>query len=129
MPGASEEAEGLGLLFLGGVGEGWPRRGVGEEAGDELIGELVEGEVNLRLKQGEGGEVGGEVSLVPVSFVEPRVPRRKLVHRFRAALQLGGVDSSGFNFIVSATHGQAEVDQTVAAFDEALALPQEEGAL
>ena len=54
---------------------------------------------------------------------------RKLVFRFRAAMQLGGADPSGFNFIVSATHGQAEIDQTVAAFDNALALLTEEGAL
>jgi glutamate-1-semialdehyde 2,1-aminomutase len=80
-------------------------------------------------RRGVAGQVGGEVSLVPVSFAESQVPRRTLVHRFRAALQLGGVDSSGFNFIVSATHGQAEVDQTVAAFDDALAMLQEEGAL
>jgi glutamate-1-semialdehyde 2,1-aminomutase len=80
-------------------------------------------------RRGVAGVVGGEVSLAPVSFAEPRVPQRKLVHRFRAALQLGGVDSSGFNFIVSATHGPAEVDQTVAAFDDALAMLQEEGAL
>jgi hypothetical protein len=53
----------------------------------------------------------------------------KLLHRFRAAMQLGGVDPSGFNFIVSATHGQAEVDQTVEAFDNALRMLQEEGSL
>lgn len=75
------------------------------------------------------GKVGGPVSLAPVSFTAPNIPMNKLLHRFRAAMQLGGVDPSGFNFIVSATHGQAEVDQTVEAFDNALRMLQEEGSL
>ena len=75
------------------------------------------------------GKVGGPVSLAPVSFTAPKIPMNKLLHRFRAAMQLGGVDPSGFNFIVSATHGQAEVDQTVEAFDNALRMLQEEGSL
>ena len=57
------------------------------------------------------------------------MPKGKLVHRLRAALQLGGVDSSGMNFIVSAVHGQREVDQTVAAFDGALGMLKEEDSL
>lgn len=75
------------------------------------------------------GKAGGVVSLVPVTFKSTKTPLKKLVYRFRAALQLGGVDPSGFNFIVSATHGQAEVDQTVAAFDRALGMLKAEGAL
>ena len=61
MPGACGEAEGPGLLFFGGVGEGWLRRGMGEEAGDELIGEFAEGEVDLRLQGGEGSRVPREL--------------------------------------------------------------------
>jgi glutamate-1-semialdehyde 2,1-aminomutase len=75
------------------------------------------------------GKAGGVVSLVPVTFKHTSMPLKKLVYRFRAALQLGGVDPSGFNFIVSATHGQAEVDQTVAAFDRALGMLKAEGVL
>jgi glutamate-1-semialdehyde 2,1-aminomutase len=75
------------------------------------------------------GQAGGVVSLVPVTLKQSKLPLKKLVFRFRAALQLGGVDPSGFNFIVSATHGQAEVDQTVAAFDRALGMLKAEGAL
>jgi glutamate-1-semialdehyde 2,1-aminomutase len=80
-------------------------------------------------RRGVAGKVGGPVSLAPVSFTEPKIPGRKLLHRFRAAMQLGGADPSGFNFIVSATHGQAEIDQTVEAFDNALVMLQEEGSL
>jgi hypothetical protein len=35
---------------LGAVGEGLPRSGVGQEAGDEVVGELAEGEVDLGLE-------------------------------------------------------------------------------
>ena len=80
-------------------------------------------------RHGVDGKAGGVVSLVPVTFRGTKVHPKKLVYRFRAALQLGGVDPSGFNFIVSSTHGQAEIDQTVAAFDRALGMLQEEGAL
>lgn len=37
------------------------RSGVGEEAGDELVGELAEGEVDLRLEASEGRGVTREL--------------------------------------------------------------------
>ncbi|MCA1667050.1 MAG: hypothetical protein LC793_06555, partial [Thermomicrobia bacterium] len=80
-------------------------------------------------RHGVIGKAGGPVSLIPLSFTEPKIPARKLIHRLKAALQLGGVDPSGMQLIVSATHGPAEVDQTIAAFDQALAMLKEEGAL
>ena len=61
MPEACGEAARPGLLFFRGVGEGLLCRGAGKEAGDELVGELVEGEVNLGLQEGEGGRVAGEL--------------------------------------------------------------------
>ena len=66
---------------------------------------------------------------MPVSFAEPKIPGRKVMHRFKAAMQLGGVDPSGLSFIISAVHGQAEVDQTIEAFDQAIALLKEEGSV
>ncbi|HET8630640.1 MAG TPA: aminotransferase class III-fold pyridoxal phosphate-dependent enzyme [Thermomicrobiales bacterium] len=83
----------------------------------------------MLARRGVAGRAGGESSLVGLRFDEPKVGRRQLVYRVRAALQLGGVDPSGLSFIVSAVHGQPEVDQTVAAFDDALAMLQEEGTL
>ncbi len=80
-------------------------------------------------RHGIAGQAGGPISLVPVKFGEPKISGRQLVFRFRAAMQLGGVDPSGQQFIVSAVHGQAEVDQTVAAFDQALAMLKEEGSV
>ena len=80
-------------------------------------------------RHGIAGKAGGPVSLVPVTFSQPKLHPRKLVYRFRAAMQLGGVDPSGMNFIVSATHGQAEIDQTIDAFDKALGMLKDEGSL
>jgi hypothetical protein len=83
---------------LGGVSEGWLRRGVGEEAGDELIGELVEGEVNLRLKEGEGGGVGGEL-LGPELLLRGEVGA-DLLDRL-----VGGGDFGSLLGVESNTHG------------------------
>jgi glutamate-1-semialdehyde 2,1-aminomutase len=80
-------------------------------------------------RHGIAGKAGGPVSLVPVSFAAPKIPARKLLFRFKAAMQLGGVDPSGMQLIVSAVHGQAEIDQTVAAFDQALQMLKDEGSL
>jgi glutamate-1-semialdehyde 2,1-aminomutase len=80
-------------------------------------------------RHGVDGKAGGVVSLVPVTFASPKLSHKKLVYPFRAAMQLGGADPSGFNLIVSATHGQKEVDQTVEAFDQALGMLKAEGAL
>jgi hypothetical protein len=66
---------------------------------------------------------------VPISFSEPKLPVPKLIYRFRAAMQLGGVDPSSMQLIVSATHGPTEVDQTVTAFDQALGMLKEEGSI
>jgi glutamate-1-semialdehyde 2,1-aminomutase len=95
----------------------------------DAANQLRAGFSEAMARHGVAGRAGGPVSLVPVSFSEPLIPMKQLVYRFRAAMQLGGADPSGFNFIVSATHGQAEIDQTVAAFDNALAMLTEEGAL
>ena len=46
---------------MGGLSEGLLLSRMGEEAGDELISELVEGEVNLRLEVGEGSGVASKL--------------------------------------------------------------------
>lgn len=42
---------------MGGVGEGWLLGSVGEQAGDELVGELAEGQVDLGFQGCEGSGV------------------------------------------------------------------------
>jgi glutamate-1-semialdehyde 2,1-aminomutase len=86
--------------------------------------------MNEALKRrGVGGKAGGEVSLLSVSFEGTRLPGREMLHKFRAAMQLGGVDFSGMGGPVSAVHDDRDVEQTVRAFDQALELLQAEGAV
>jgi len=80
-------------------------------------------------RRGIAGSVGGEVSLLNVSFSEPKVDARRLTFRFRTAMQMGGVDFSGLSAFVSAVHDDRDVEQTVRAFDQALVALREEGAL
>ena len=54
---------------------------------------------------------------------------RRLSHAFRCALLLGGVDWMGWNGNVMAAHTPADVEQAVAAFDQALGLLGAEGLL
>jgi hypothetical protein len=46
-----------GLLFFRGVGEGLLLGSVGEQAGDELVGQLIEGEVDLGLQDRQGSGI------------------------------------------------------------------------
>ncbi|HEY3083343.1 MAG TPA: aspartate aminotransferase family protein [Chloroflexota bacterium] len=80
-------------------------------------------------RRGVEGSAGGELSSFGVSFKSPKLEGRGLLHRFRGAMQLGGVDFSGFGGPVSAVHDERDVEQTVRAFDQALEMLQAEGAL
>ena len=105
------------------------RDGAVQQRATDTANQLRSGFTEALARHGIAGKAGGVVSLVPVSFSEPKIAPRKLLYRFKAAMQLGGVDPSGLNLIVSATHGQAEVDQTVAAFDRAIAMLKDEGSI
>jgi hypothetical protein len=52
---------GPALLFFRGLDEGLLLRGVGEETGDKLVGELCKDEVDLRFQLGEGGRIASQV--------------------------------------------------------------------
>ncbi len=54
-------------------------------------------------------------------------PPRKFTHAFRTALLLGGVDWFGWGGLTSAAHTSDDVEQTVAAFDQAIDLLRSEG--
>jgi glutamate-1-semialdehyde 2,1-aminomutase len=79
-------------------------------------------------RHGVAGSADGWASIVPVNL-ESKLPERKLSARFKTAMQLGGVDTSGMQLIVSAVHTPADVDHTVAAFDQALVRLRDEGAI
>lgn len=90
----------------------------------------LRGEFNAILKRrGVAGEAGGEVSLLAVSLPDTKLKGKKFTSRLRMAMQLGGVDFNGASMIVSAVHSDADVARTVEAFDQAIGLLQEDGAL
>jgi glutamate-1-semialdehyde 2,1-aminomutase len=63
-----------------------------------------------------------------VPFAELKARQPGLVHRLRLAMMLGGVDMNGWpGGVVSAIHGEAETEATVAAFRDALRLLRREG--
>jgi glutamate-1-semialdehyde 2,1-aminomutase len=78
-------------------------------------------------RRGVAGRAGGEVSILAISFENPKVKGRELLWKFRGAMQLGGVDMSALGGPVSAVHDDRDVDQTIKAFDQALELLQAEG--
>jgi len=78
-------------------------------------------------RHGIGGSAGGEVSILSITFYNPKITGRELVWRFRGAMQLGGADFSYLGGVVSAVHDERDVDQTVTAFDQALQRLQAEG--
>ncbi|MBI2941978.1 MAG: aminotransferase class III-fold pyridoxal phosphate-dependent enzyme [Chloroflexi bacterium] len=80
-------------------------------------------------RRGVEGQAGGDVSLIGIRLPKARVPARQLTYRFRAAMQVEGVDLSGLSLIVSYVHGPREVDQTIHAFDRAIERLQGEGTL
>jgi glutamate-1-semialdehyde 2,1-aminomutase len=80
-------------------------------------------------RRGVPGKAGGEVSLLSVKFDQPKANGRDLMFKYRGAMQLGGVDPSAMNLIVSSVHDDRDVEQTVKAFDQAVELMQAEGAI
>jgi glutamate-1-semialdehyde 2,1-aminomutase len=80
-------------------------------------------------RRGVAGSAGGEVSLLSLKLDAPKVGGRDLLFKYRGAMQLGGVDPSGTNLIVSSVHDDRDVEQTVKAFEHALELLQAEGAV
>src|SRR5262249_38502984 len=63
-------------------------------------------------------------------FRRLEAPRNmRLVHAFRLAMLVHGVDLPGLAAILTAAHTEAEVEQTVQAVDGAISLLQQEGLL
>ncbi|MDP8921656.1 MAG: aminotransferase class III-fold pyridoxal phosphate-dependent enzyme [Chloroflexota bacterium] len=77
-------------------------------------------------RRGVEGSADGWRSMIPVA-ITPKVGAREFGLKFRAAMQLGGVDPSGTQLIVSAVHDDEDVERTVAAFDATVERLQGEG--
>ena len=72
------------------------------------------------------GEAFGDVSQIAIKLPSARVDGDQLKYAFRMAMQLGGVDVSGLAMLVSSVHTDADVDQTLTAFDAAVGMLQGE---
>jgi glutamate-1-semialdehyde 2,1-aminomutase len=99
------------------------------QAGATATADLIRaGFEDVMRRRGVAGRAAGWASMVPVSLESP-LPPKKLTERFRAAMQLGGVDPSGMQLIVSAVHTEEDVERTVSAFDTAVGRLGAEGAI
>jgi glutamate-1-semialdehyde aminotransferase len=56
-------------------------------------------------------------------------PNQEAYHRLRCALILHGVDFPLFHGWISAAHSDEDIEKTIRAFEAALRLMQDEGAL
>ena len=77
-------------------------------------------------RNGVEGAVGGWMSYITTS-VKGKGNAWDLQLKWRAAMQLGGVDPSGTSLIVSAVHNDEDVERTVAAYESAIHRLQAEG--
>ena len=80
-------------------------------------------------RYGVEGRMSLDASLLALQLRGGKVPDRELTRRLRIAWQVGGVDFDGTSLKVSAVHDEADVQQTIAAFDGAIGLLREDGAL
>ena len=72
------------------------------------------------------GDVGGWMSYITTSL-KGKGSAWDLQLKWRAAMQLGGVDPSGTSLIVSAVHTDEDVERTVAAYESAIHRLRAEG--
>jgi glutamate-1-semialdehyde 2,1-aminomutase len=79
-------------------------------------------------RRGVEGSVTGWASYISTSL-KGKGSAWDLQLKWRAAMQLGGVDPSGTSLIVSAVHNDEDVERTVAAYDGAILKLQAEGML
>ena len=81
-------------------------------------------------QSGVDGSAGGGVSIIPMTLSSDKLPSRQFVWRFRAAMQLAGVDlMTSLSLFVSYVHTEREVEDTLRAFGQAISRLQAEGAL
>ena len=96
-------------------------------------GQIRDGVNDVLLRHSIGGEAGANGSSVVASTDASMVNipvSTAAAARIAAAMQLYGVDTGGrTGMIVSAVHDERDVDQTVTAFEQALELLEDEGAL
>ncbi|HVC35147.1 MAG TPA: aminotransferase class III-fold pyridoxal phosphate-dependent enzyme [Chloroflexota bacterium] len=105
------------------------RDGAIQKQATETADKLRAGFNAVLQRRGVNGEAGGDVSLLAISLPDAKLKGRSFAHRMRMAMQVGGVDYNGNSMIVSAIHSDADVARTVEAFDQAIGLLQQDGAI
>ncbi|HZO33103.1 MAG TPA: aminotransferase class III-fold pyridoxal phosphate-dependent enzyme [Chloroflexota bacterium] len=78
-------------------------------------------------RNGVEGSVGGWMSYITTALKAKSGTAWDLQLKWRAAMQLAGVDPSGTSLIVSAVHDDEDVARTVAAYESAIHRLQAEG--
>lgn len=80
--------------------------------------------------EGRGDVSPGAFDPMAVPFMELKGNNAEAVRKLRLAMLVNGVDMNGWpGGTISATHGDAELAETLAAFRTALSMLQEEGAI
>jgi len=90
--------------------------------------QIRDGFREVMQRRGTEGSAKGWRSMIPVSMTA-KTSARDFGLKFRGAMQLGGIDPSGTQLIVSAVHTEEDVERTVAAFDAAVQRLQAEGVI
>jgi glutamate-1-semialdehyde 2,1-aminomutase len=118
-----------GIAMLSQIADGKPHE-LANRRGAELRAALND----VFRRAGVACVAYGDVSVCHIGLEGPPGPAAKpknpaLVHQWRAALILHGVDMSGNHGWVSAVHGEREIEETARAVAAAVADLQAEGAL
>jgi glutamate-1-semialdehyde 2,1-aminomutase len=99
-----------------------------QERAAETAEKIREGFREVLQRTGTEGSVGGWKSYI-TSSVKGTGSAWDTQLKWRAAMQLGGVDPSGTSLIVSAVHDDSDVARTVEAFEGAIQRLRSDGAL
>ncbi|MGE3911382.1 MAG: aspartate aminotransferase family protein [Chloroflexota bacterium] len=94
----------------------------------ETATKIKEGFKDVLARTGADGTVTGWASYISTGL-KGKVSAWDLQLKWRAAMQLGGVDPSGTALIVSAMHNDEDVERTVAAYEGAIQKLSAEGLL
>jgi glutamate-1-semialdehyde 2,1-aminomutase len=96
------------------------RTGEPQRQATATAGRIRAGIDDVLSRRGVPGGASGDVSQIVIRLPSAKVDSDQLKYSFRMAMQLGGVDVSGLAMIVSSVHTDADVDQTLSAFDGAI---------
>ena len=96
----------------------------------ETAGKIRDGFNEVLKRTGAAGSIGGWASYITAGVTgNGTISNSELAMKWRAGMQLGGVDPSGTSLIVSAVHDDADVTRTVEAFESTIHRLRNEGVI